>query len=293
MAGILRNLRYCLAEARPAVLLITLLRYAAGTLLATHAGLHPARIAIGAVGCSGAAFAVYVFNGVTDRKEDVANGSRRPIAAGALPVRFAARAAAAAAVLSLVCGLALGTGELSMICAYLLFGYAYSGRPFRFKQFFGTVMPSVMVLGLATYFAGTLATGSRPGARLVAFAVANVLWMAVVGGISKDFSDVPGDRVAGRRSWPIVVGMNRARVLLSCVAVAVAVGFYFAAARYAVGLEDCAAVMVLGSVTVAVMCLFVRPGASRARCRLPYRAFMWTQHASHLVLLCTLGVAAV
>lgn len=293
MRGLFNSFSDCLAEARPAVLAITLLRYLVGVLLAAGAGpVLPARIALGAVGIAAAAFAVYVFNGVTDRREDIANGSRRPIASGRLPVRFAATAAAGAAVASALCGLVLGLGDLAVILAYLAVGYAYSGRPFRFKNAFGTVMPSVVVLGLAAYFGGALAAGGHPGTKLVVFAGANALWMALVGGISKDLSDVPGDRVAGRRSLPILLGLGRARLALCAAAGTVALCFALAAARLAGELAGCAVVMLLGAAAVAVTCGYVREGATRSRCRLPYRAFMWTQHACHLALLCTIGVAA-
>jgi 4-hydroxybenzoate polyprenyltransferase len=293
MNGLIRLIRYCMLEARPAVLAITLLRYLVGILLADSAGpVRPARVAAGAAGLVAAAFAVYVFNGVTDRREDVANGSRRPIATGALPARSAARAAAAGAATALGCGALLGTGELAVIAVYLLVGYAYSGRPFRFKNSFGTVMPSVAVLGLAAYFGGALAAGGHPGPRLVVFAAGNALWMAAVGGISKDLSDVPGDRIAGRSSWPIVLGLRGARVALRLAACAVALAFGVAVLRLATELTGCAVVMLLGAAAVAVLCGRIEEGAERSRCRLPYRAFMWTQHTCHLVLLCSLGLAA-
>lgn len=294
MHAFTRVARLCLTEARPAVLAITLLRYLVGVLLADGAGpTRPGRIAAGAAGIAAAAIAVYVYNGVTDRQEDVANGSRRPIAAGMLSVRCAAGAAAASASASLACGLVLGMGGFAMIGAYLAVGYAYSGPPFRFKNGFGTVMPSVVVLGLAAYFCGATADGGRPGPNLAVFALGNALWMAVVGGISKDLSDVPGDRIAGRRSWPIVLGLRRARLALCIAAATAALGFCVAVADTATELAGCAVVMLLGAMAVTVACGYVREGAARGRCRLPYRAFMWTQHICHLTLLCSLGVAAV
>jgi hypothetical protein len=72
----------------------------------------------------------------------------------------------------------------------------------------------------------------------------------------------------------------------------VALGFCAAAAGVAAQLAGCAAVMLAGAVAVGVTCGYVTDGAARDRCRLPYRAFMWTQHTCHLMLLCTLGLAA-
>ena len=291
MFSVFQHARRCLVEARPAVQVICMLRFFVGALLGRRTGgFDRTGVLVGALGWCAASIAIYLYNGVTDREEDVANGSRRPIASGELPAGFAAGAAVAAAAVAVGCCAVVGRAELAAVTGYLLAGYAYSGAPFTFKRSYATVMPTVAALGLTTYLAGALSTGNRPGPQLAVFAVTNATWMALVGGISKDMSDVPGDRVAGRRSWPIVLGLARTRKLLGAVAAGVAMGFLAASHAYARNLTGCAAVMVIGAVAVSVACRFVRESATRSRCRLPYRAFMWTQHSSHLVLLCALGL---
>ena len=290
MGSIFRRARLCLIEARPAVQVICLLRFLAGVLLGSRSG-HPdpARVAIDAAGWFLATVAIYVYNGVADLEEDVANGSTRPIAAGALSVRFAATTAVLTGAAALACAGAQGTAQTAAMVVYLLVGYAYSGPPFRLKQAFYTSMPSVAVLGLTTYFAGALATEQRPDATLVVFAVANSVWMGVIGGISKDLSDVTGDRAAGRRSWPIVLGHLRARQLLVATAATVSLGFWSAAKLYPSALTDCVPVMLAGALAIAAACLVAIENATRSRRRLPYRAFMWTQQTSHVLLICALG----
>lgn len=291
MGRVFRYTRLCLVEARPAVLVICLFRFLAGGLLADRRGpTDVAGVAAGAAGWLAATFAIYVYNGVTDREEDVANGSRRPIASGALPVRPAALAAGIATAAALIGGAFQSMTQLLALVVYLAVGYAYSGAPFRIKRSYAMVPPSLAVLGLATYFAGASAAGHRPGRDLVVFAGANALWMAAVGGVAKDMSDVRGDRLAGRRSWPVVLGFGRTRVVLAAAATTVAAGFGVATLHYAAGLGGCAVVMSVGAVAISAACRAIREDASRPVRRLPYRAFMWTQHACHLFLLATFGL---
>src|SRR5229473_3171268 len=80
----------CLAEARPSVLLITLLRFLAGAVLGAASGHghgHLMAMAGGAVTIELAIFSCYLLNGLMDLDEDRINGSRRPLARGALPPR--------------------------------------------------------------------------------------------------------------------------------------------------------------------------------------------------------------
>jgi 4-hydroxybenzoate polyprenyltransferase len=117
-------------------------------------------------------------------------------------------------------------------------------------------------------------------------------WMGGVGGIAKDLSDVPGDRLAGRRSWPVVFGERRARRVLATAACVVAASFAVAAAAFSPRLLGSAAAVLLGAVAVVVVSADVPGTADRARRRLPYRAFMGTQYLSHAVLIGTLALVA-
>src|SRR2546423_11576812 len=81
-----------LAEARPVVQVIFMLRFTAGAVLA-----DPERTTVrpqfwaGAAAWYCATVAIYLYNGVTDVVEDRANHSRRPIAGGRLSVAAARR----------------------------------------------------------------------------------------------------------------------------------------------------------------------------------------------------------
>lgn len=281
----------CLAEARPLVIVIFLLRYLAGALLTSgrhHVSLGHA--ALGAFGWMCVTVASYLYNGITDRREDVANGSRRPIADGTLPVRFAVGFALITAVAGLLCNAALGLPELGAAALALALGQIYSGPPFRLKRRFYAASLVGGTGGLVTYAAGALAAGGSVGTRLVLFGGAMSLWMGLVGGIAKDLPDEPGDRAAGRRTWPVVFGAQRARALMKGAAALVGVGFAAAAAAWSSGLLWCSLVVAMGAAGVIAAAPRPQTSYSRERSSLPYRAFMWTQHLSHLVLVSTVGL---
>ena len=212
-------------EARPSVQLVCLLRFLAGSLLGVAAGpARPGNVAIVAFGWTCCTMAIYLFNGVTDREEDVANASTRPIASGRLPVRSAVAAVGALTVTGLLCAFSAGTGSSLLAVVYLLIGYAYSGPPFPLKRTYYTCTGAGLGLGLAAYTAGFLAGDRRPDASLVIFAGAMTLWMGCVGGIAKEFSDVEGDRAtAYLADGPRGAGARR---LLAVVAGGIATYLY-------------------------------------------------------------------
>ncbi|WP_405775302.1 UbiA family prenyltransferase [Streptomyces sp. NBC_01538] len=289
MRSLARQAADCLAESRPSVQLVFLLRFLAGSLLGVAAG--PAQhgnVAVVGVGWMCCTMAIYLFNGVADREEDIANASTRPIASGRLPVRSAVVVVGTLTTTGLLCAFSAGTGSGLLAVAYLLVGYAYSGPPFPLKRTYYTCTGAGLGLGLTTYAAGFLAGGRRPDVSLVIFAGAMTLWMACVGGIAKEFSDVEGDRVAGRRTWPMVLGDTRARWLLAVVAGGISAGLTVVALLYSAQLIWCAVTVLLGAFGVTVAGLRATPGQDRSSRRTPYRAFMVTQLAAHLVLAVSL-----
>jgi 4-hydroxybenzoate polyprenyltransferase len=280
----IHRLRLCLTESRPAVQLIVLARFAAGAALA-GAGVRSApRLALGAAAWALATISIYVFNGLMDRPEDVANGSRRPLARGDLPVRTATAVTVGGALGAVAGALCAGFWPTVIMAGYLAVGYAYSGRPFPLKRHCAGASLAVMLMGAATYTFGALAAGGRPNAALFPFALAMALWMGAVGGVAKDLSDVAGDRAAGRRTWPLALGETRTRVLICCASCAIAAGLLCAALAAGPVLTGPGAALALGAVATCLACAHAPAAASRARRRLPYRSFMWTQYACHAAL---------
>jgi 4-hydroxybenzoate polyprenyltransferase len=288
--------RLCLVEARPSVLFIFFLRFVVGAAMSTQV-LDQARLArtgAGAFVCVLAVFAAYLFNGVMDVHEDRVNGSRRPIASGALSRSVAAGVAAGAAVASVAGALALGEDIAGAVVLILAFGYCYSGPPAYLKRQPLTSAFTGISLVLLTYYAGLAAAGSahwaRPGVLLATFAGGAILWVGLVGSPTKDLSDVAGDVAAGRRTIPAVYGEHAAKRMVAAVALGLAMAFCVLAARVAPLLLWPGAGMLIGASAMAVVCLSGFSVGVRTRRRLPYRVFMTTQYLMHITAL--LGLTA-
>lgn len=287
----LRQAADCLTEARPTVQIIFLLRYLCGTQLAAPGQLPEGwRLLVGAFGWSCSTIAIYLYNGVADLAEDRANGSRRPIASARLPVRSAARTAIGLAMTGFACAAFVGLVQALLSAAYLTIGYLYSGPPFPLKRWPHTMSAAGLGLCALTYWAGGTVGGSGDRVTLLAFATVMSCWTAGVGGISKELSDVEGDRIAGRHTWPTVLGDQKARELLALVAISIGATFCVVAWRYQPLLRWCAAIVVLGAVVVARLGLATSASGKRWERRRPYRAFMGTQHLTHIALLAVLWI---
>lgn len=284
------NLRLCWKEARPVVQGIFALRFCCAALLADHHtnGAVWPRVA-GVLGCWVAAtWAIYLLNGVADVVEDRENGSVRPIARGILPVDFAksvvvglsAAAAGFAALISPVVCL--------LVALHLAAGIAYSTGPRPLKGNVPGFFGAVVALGGLTYLCGWYASGATEiGAPLLLFGGAMSLWMGF-GGATKDLSDVAGDRLAGRRTLPVVLGDRAARIAMAIGASAVGWGFLLAAVRWAPSVAPVGFVVCAGSVALAVVVSSNVSRGERFRRRRPYRTFMITQYTAHLTLLVSL-----
>lgn len=284
-------LRLCVEESRPAVLMAFQLRYFAGIALALASDpeIGPRSVVqavFGSLAWFGAIFYTYLFNGCMDYHEDQVNGSARPIASGRLPRATALLVARIAAVGSLASAACAGTGPLILCAAMLLLGHAYSAPRFAWKNRTPAAMGVVLASGLLTYAAGPLTLGLSPHSpALFLTAAAMSLWMALVGAVAKDFSDIEGDTAAGRRTWAVTLGERRTRYLVAAGACTVAAVFTAGALRWAPGQLPTACVVLAGAAALATVTLRGRATDSRHRRRRPYRFFMVTQHCAHLALL--------
>ncbi|MDG4784844.1 UbiA family prenyltransferase [Micromonospora sp. WMMD1102] len=324
-----RAVRLAWIESRPTVQVMFQLRFLAGALLglagfAAVPGrvLTPGALAgvgIGALAWLCATWHIYLLNGLCDQVEDRHNRSGRPLASGALPLRAARTVAAGLAVAALGCAALLSWPMVLVVLGMLGLGWAYSAGPRPQKaNVYGFVLV-VTAGGLLTYLAGWLAAGGvaalggglppLPPLPLLVLATAMSLWMSL-GGMTKDLSDVAGDRAAGRRTLPVVLGDRRARRLMAVLAVGVGAGLCLVASARVPELLPAGVVLLLGGGTVA-SCLAApvpptrsgaslparlaamvsgRPGEAsvqfgRNRLRLPYRAFMVTQYGVHGTVL--------
>ncbi|MDH6225205.1 4-hydroxybenzoate polyprenyltransferase [Streptomyces sp. MJP52] len=295
-SAIPRTVLLCLKETRPAVLVAFQLRYLAGVALAlgpaTVSGALPViQAALGSLAWSCAIVYTYLYNGCMDCPEDRINGSTRPIASGRLSPRTALAVARAAAVAALLLSAGAGAGTLLLCAAMLLLGHGYSAPRTAWKNNTPAAMAVVFCSGLLTYAAGPVALGVPPHTpALLLTALVMSLWMALVGAVVKDFSDIEGDTAAGRRTWAVTLGERRTGVLVAAGACLVGGGFAAGAARWTPQLLPTAGVVLTGALVLAATVLTVRAADPRERRRRPYRVFMGTQLCAHLSLI---GQAAV
>jgi 4-hydroxybenzoate polyprenyltransferase len=281
----------CVREARPCVLGIFLLRFAAAAAIGVRitGRCDLPRACAGALTCEAAVFFTYLYNGVMDVREDRANGSRRPIASGTLSRRAAARVAVGALMTALAgCGV-LGLPATVGVLLVLVIGWQYSGPPLYLKRRpFGAAVAGGG-LGFLTYCVGFLAPAggewTRPEPTMLVFAAAMSVWMGLVGAPAKDLSDVAGDARAGRRTPAVVLGETVVRRLVAIGAVTVAVAFSLVAVTALPLLRWPAAAVACGALGVVFVSLTGISRGDRPRRRMPYRAFMLTQYAANLGLL--------
>lgn len=281
----------CLLEARPPVQIIFLLRFVAGTLLGFPGPDGLWRVVTGGFAWECAVVFVYLFNGAMDVVEDSVNGSRRPIARGALPRDVALRVSYGAALLALLAGASLGFGFFAGVLAFLLLGYLYSAPPFALKRSPAGTFVVITWAGLLTYWGGFAAGGAalEPLTLLTGcvLAVAMSLWMGVVGATTKDFSDADGDAAAGRSSVATKLGETAVRRWVGVAAICLGAVFLALALTVVPQLIVSAAVTLTGALVLAGAAVSPWSRGSRSAARRPYRIFMVTQYAAHLaVALC-------
>jgi len=285
----LRLPRDLLREARPAVQAVFTLRVVvAATAAVGPTGLLRLRTMVLISSWLALTLAVYVFNGVTDVAADRCNRSSRPLATGSLAPRTAAFAACAMATAG-VLGCALAD-SLALIPAglFLALGWAYSAGP-RFKAH---PCGFAIVIGLGAalaYSAGWTLHPIRLASLAAEAAIATWVGMCCA---AKDFSDIDGDRHDGRRTWPVVLGPDRAALVVGVAAMGTAV----AALAFAVGAPTvlpAAVVLLLGStVLVSRLRSCVRNAHDgRDSGRRPYRAFLATQYAANVSVFVSLTLS--
>lgn len=288
--GILQVLLLCLAESRPVVQIMFLLRFVCGMVLIVADARPPGaaewwRPLLGLLGWSLATAYVYLINGVEDFVADRVNGVGRPIERGDLDPGVARTVARCCAGGALLLELLAGRWMVVPTVAYLLLGRLYSVPPARFSA--RPVGSLAVVLGgiSLTYAAGALCVGGHPTGDGLVFAALMTLWTTLVGATVKDLSDLEGDVASGRR--PLVARLlpRHARQGISLVALSLG-GLLCVAGAHLTALRLPGAVTLAGAMAMSVLLYRNAPAThSRALMRRPYRAFMGTQFVAHGVLI--------
>lgn len=292
-ASRLRPLRLAWREARPVVQAIFQLRFAAGAALAGTGGAGDGSALLpAALGWLATTWAVYLLNGVADVVEDRANRKARPIAQGELSPRSATAMVWTLSAAGLGFAAVTSVTQVLLTAAMLGVGWAYSAGPWPLKADLAGFFAGVTTLGLLTYLAGwSAAGGGRPTGPALLFGLMMSLWMGL-GGSTKDLADAKGDRLAGRKTLPVLFGDFRARVVMAIAASSVGWTFTILFAVRAAGLLPAAVVVFLGSAALSAVVLTASSHGSRSAERRPYRVFMATQYCAHIALFGCLGLAS-
>ncbi|MEU5264142.1 UbiA family prenyltransferase [Amycolatopsis sp. NPDC021455] len=279
------TLRDCLLEARPVVQIIFFVRLLAGLALAgPHlAAIAPATLLAGTVSWGCAMIFVYLYNGAADIVEDRASGHDRPIARGDLPRRTALAWCRGFASAALVSGLYVGPAFALPVLTVLGLGYLYSAPGFGFKRHYLGAALVAALGGSLTFLAGFLLGGGElPDPGITLLATAMPAWMGGVGSVAKDFSDVRGDALAGRRTLVVIFGRRVAGVVVSVCALCVGISFTVVAWMWVPAMRLSAASLLVGAFCVTCFALRRSPASHP---RNPYRAFMVSQYAATLSVL--------
>ncbi|WP_406454332.1 UbiA family prenyltransferase [Streptomyces sp. NBC_01622] len=273
------RLLLCLGEARPLVQLVSTLRYLVGAQCAPGGGAPSVAVLTGAGAWWAASTCVYLFNGLMDLPEDRANGSRRPLARGALDPRTARGCLLALlpACLGLSLFAPLTTG---CVLVFLVLGYLYSGPRLAAKLRTWSTSCVTTAATFTTYLAGALATGSGVNRTTLVFATVMSLWVGLIAAVSKDLGSADGDALAGRRTLAVTRGEPAVRAFCSVAALGLAGAALLGAAVSApsAALTVAAVALSAGALLFTARCL--RPAAASPRA--PYRICMVTQYAVHV-----------
>jgi 4-hydroxybenzoate polyprenyltransferase len=281
----------CIKESRPSVLGVHLLRFAAGAAIGIQlTGRYLAlRAGLGAAAWELAIFSIYLLNGISDVQEDRVNGSRRPIASGALSPRTAAWWAATAALAAVAIAGTLGVPAVASVLAVLVLGWQYSAGPGLLKRRPTGTGAVGSGLGFLAYFMGFSGQAELAWSHALAgpliFAITMSAWMAFVGAPAKDLSDVPGDAAANRRTLAVCLGEPAARRVVAAAALVIAAAFGGTVAIDPALLGWPAIVLGAGALAIIPVSLSRISVGERSRQRIPYHVFMTTQYAVNLCLL--------
>jgi geranylgeranylglycerol-phosphate geranylgeranyltransferase len=198
---------------RPGNLVIAAVGVLAGGWIALGALATPKLLVFAALSGVGLGAAANGWNDICDAAADRVNrpGGARPVAAGAVArgtadlVVFTGALVGLAAA-GLVSGrlIAVAVGALAVMLAY---SPVLKPRPAAGN------LAVALVAGLPPFY-GALAVG-RPAAGVVPWVLA--AWIHLAREIVKDVEDEAGDRVAGRRTLPIILGTRPAQVVAAGV----------------------------------------------------------------------------
>ncbi|MGH9992054.1 MAG: UbiA prenyltransferase family protein, partial [Nitrososphaera sp.] len=196
---------------------------------------------------------MYILNDLVDADLDRANGKSRPIPSGRVSKRQAWTFVMTTNGLAVLLSVAtLNLASMLIVVPMLLIGILYSAPKIALMNRFVLKTLSIAIfyglcalLGITSTYGISLAL-TAPAAPIHAMTVLAI--MIFISSTLNDLGDVEGDRAAGRRTIPIVIGSNsaiRLLLVLSAAMPAVSWGLYGAVSTVTVVLTSIFALIVL------------------------------------------------
>ncbi len=154
-----------------------------------------------------------------DRHVDAINEPHRPIPSGRMPGTWGFKVAVLWTALSLIASIPLGVAGIVAVGIALVFAWAYSAPPLRFKQngWIGNAAVGITYEGLAWVTGAiVLLGGAVPNSKILLLAL---LYSLGAHGIMtlNDFKAIEGDLQMGIKSLPAQLGVDRA-AWVACLA---------------------------------------------------------------------------
>lgn len=177
-----------------------------GALLPPH-GIAPIpTLLIATLGMYLASLGVYVYNDLTDIGEDTVNSMHRPLIAAKATVSQAASLVILVWTSSLILQLTLTSQAFTMTLLYILLGVVYSHPATSLKKRFPFKTMVTALGGAMSSLIGGLSTGSLTS-QVIFAATVFFLFFFILGPLG-DIDDVKGDRMQGRMTFPVVIGVD-------------------------------------------------------------------------------------
>jgi geranylgeranylglycerol-phosphate geranylgeranyltransferase len=222
----------------------------------------------------------YILNDLADADLDKANGKKRPIPSGLVSKKqariFVMLAFGTAVLLTVI---TFRPTSLVVLSAMLVIGIAYSMPKIALMKRFVIKTLSIAVFYILCALLGMTSTYSLDLAINNPLVVASVFLtlalMVFISSTLNDMGDTDGDRAAGRRTIPIVIGKDSTLKLTTILAASIlAVTWIFYGAGRASGSEG----SIVTTITTTVIALVVMMTLCRMRRGLHETEFMRKQH---------------
>lgn len=167
------------------------------------------------------ALATYMYNDVTDISIDKLNSYKRPLVSGKATTKEVLILAMILNAIALTLIYSTNIYAMLAVLSFIILGIVYSHPKTSLKEKFPHKTITTAMGGALASLTGGLAVGNMLPHVLYA-ALVSFAFLFIMGPIA-DISDLKGDRAAGRRTLPLVIGVNKTLTLAIVVTLGIMV----------------------------------------------------------------------